>query len=144
MNHTHKPAAALAGRRSSEPRTLPVFTDGGPIVATDDIAANSELMPDADALGRMVGNLVTEPGDGDGTPTHAPLSVTLDAEVEPLGVYRAADGRLYAHGMIVTLGGTKVDVAGVSVYFELNPAAPVGAVAGLLFRPAKPATGDEG
>ena len=143
MTHTHKPAA-LAGRRSPEPRALPVFADGGPIVATDDIAANPELMPDADALGRMVGNLVTDPGDGDGTPTHAPLSVTLDAEVEPLGVYKATDGRLYAHGMIVTLGGAKVNLAGVSVYFELNPAAPVGAVASLLFRPARPATNGEG
>jgi hypothetical protein len=141
MKHTHTHATVIPGRRNPErSNAVPVFVNDEPIVATDDAGANPGLLPDSDAFGRMVGNLATEDGGGAGDtrPTHAPLTATLEAEIVPEGIFRSVDGRLYAHGRIVSLAGAKVDVAGVGVYMEIDPAAPVGAVWGVLFRPAYP------
>lgn len=147
MTRTHAHAAAAPGRRATpEPRhAVPVFRDEGrPIVLADaDAGARPELEPAADAFGRAVGYLLAEPGEGagDARPTHAPRSAFLDAELDPAGIYRTADGRMFAHFRLASLAGAKVD-APAGVYLELNPAAPVGAVWDALWRPAFPECGE--
>lgn len=150
MTRTHAHAAPLAGRRPHpEPRrAVPVFLDEGrPIVSADTVEdARPELEPAVDAFGRSVGFLVVDAGEGtwDARPTHAPLpAANIGAEIALGGIYRTADGRLFAHGWLASLAGVRVDT-GVGVYLELNPAAPVGAVWDALFRPAFPEGKGEG
>ena len=116
------------------------------VIGNASVDEHPEMHPAADAYGRMIGHLCIETGDGAGEtrPTHAPLRVQLDAELDPSGIFRTADGKLYALFGISSLAGEKVSIDAL-VHFEIDPAAPVGAVWDSLFRPAFPAdAGGEG
>lgn len=145
--NTNTNAAPLAVRRTRpEPRPVPVFLDDGQPHVYADGAAQPELEPAADAYGRAIGFLAVDAGEGSGDtrPIHAPLAAAnLDAELEPLGLYKTAEGRLLADFRLFSLAGTRIECA-AHLWMEVNPAAPVGAVWDALWRPAFPEADGEG